>query len=354
MTEGTKALEHDVYCPYRPAAVLCAALFALFCGCRASVAHGRQPSYVKVPGPPLSQILRLWSAAGEENFQYPGKNTSQSFDAILWARLAPEGREPRIRLLSLVARRSNKFCMVQIASNGLVGYCTSDGTKFRSMLFDPRGSGALMVVASKAPVIETFFGVAPSQSHEMWRMGVLKKPGRHSFFVSLSRIWLRLASRHASRISYDGRNQSLTIRTRTLRSLRLTFTGWPISPRWPHRLAVAISAVDIRFGFPHLKSSLHLRLSPFGLFQRPPYFAKGSTAQVIKPDTRRIGRSNFVARYQASILATGRISAPAAVARRRFLNWAVGQKEAGVLDDWIYKGIAPVQTVKRTKAGGSE
>ncbi len=353
MTEGIKVMEDKASLPCRLAMGAWAALLALFCGCQASVAHERRSPDVRVPRAALNDILHLWSTAGAENFSYPGKDTSRSFDALLWARLRPDGGAPPVRLLSLAARRSNKFCMVQLANNGLVSYCTSDGSKFLSILFDPRGRGALVEVATKAPVIQTFYGVAPSQTHRMFRMCVLKKPGSHVFFVSFSPLWLRLAARRAHHISYNGRNQVLTIRTRKPSSTRLIFSGWPIPSR-PNQLALAISGLDCREAFPHLETSLHLRVSPFGLFRGLPYFAESSATQAANPNTRWLGRSKFVARYRDSISATGRISAPAAVGRRRFLNWAVGQKEASVLDDWIYKGIAPVRTVKRTKAGGAE
>ena len=346
-------MENDGSCIYRAAAVLCAALFTLLSGCLASVAHGAQDGYEKASGLSFKQILHLWSLAWGDNFQYPGKNGLQPFDALLWVRLTQEGRAQPVRLLSLAARRSKKFCMVQLASNGLVAYCASDGAKFRTMLFDPRGSGALVAVVTRAPVIETFCGVTPSQSHTMCRMVVLKKPGRHAFFVSFSRIWLRLVSRHADYISFNTPKQMLTIRTRAPSSTRFTLSGWTIRGH-PHRLAIVVSAVDRRVARPHMKVSFHLRLSPSGLFQRLPYFAKDPAARVLKLDTRRIGRSNFVERYRASVAVSGLISSPAAVARRRFLNWAVGRKEAGKLDGWVDKGIAPFSPAGKKIAGGAK
>ena len=340
----------------RQLAGACASLSVALCMSQASVASGGPKGSVSRLRVPLDDIIYLWSATGDESFRYPGGRTSQSFDALLWGALTPRGHAVPVRLLSLAVRRSKKFCMVQLASNGLIGYTASDGEKFRSLLFDPRSNGSLVAVLTRAPVIQTFFGVGPSQSYPMFRMGALRRPGRHVFFMSLSRIWLRLMSRHCSRLSYDGRDRVLTVKTLApgeSSRVRFTFSSWPM-PEAPRRLFVIISAVDRTVALRHLTASVHLRLLLPGLFPKLPSFAGGFSPKVVDLNTKRIDRSNFVKRYAAAVSAAGQISARAVAARRRFLNWAVGRKEASVLDGWINKGIAPMRPAAQAVKGGTK
>ena len=343
------------YCLYSSAGVW-VALFAVLLTSHASVASGgpkSSPSRLRVP---LDDIICLWSAPGGENFAYPGGGSVQSFGALLWSRTTYGNHSPPVRVLVFAVRRSNKFHMVQLASSGLVCYTASDGAKFRSLLFDPRGNGKLMATRTKGPLVGTFFGVVSSQYPGMFEMAAIKGRWAQTFRMSLSRVLLRLVSRHCKRLSYDGRHRMLTIRTLTPRKssrIRLTFSSWPTLTD-PQQLGVTVSAIDMSAALARQTFSLHVRLSPPVFFPKLPRFAGVSFQRAIGLKIKRIDRSDFVARYSAAFSAAGPISARASTARRRFLNWAVGRKEASVLNGWIDKGIAPMRPAAQAAKGDTK
>ena len=343
------------YCLYSSAGVW-VALFAMLLTSHASIASGgpkSSPSRLRVP---LDDIICLWSAPGGENFAYPGGGSAQSFGALLWSRTTYGNHSPPDRVLALAVRRSNKFLMVQLAGSGLVSYTASDGAKFRSLLFDPRGNGTLMAARTKGPLVGTFFGVASSQYPGMFEMAAIKGRWAQTFRMSLSRVLLRLVSRHCNRLSYDGRDRILTIRTLTPQKnsrIRFAFSSWP-TPGAPQQLGVIVSAIDMSAALARQTFSLHVRLSPPGPFPTLPGFTGGSSQRAIGLKIKRIDRSDFVARYSAAFSAAGPFSARAVAARRRFLNWAVGRKEASVLDGWINKGIAPMRPAAQAVKGGTK
>ena len=187
-------------------------------------------------------------------------------------------------------------------------------------------------------------------------IGLLEKPERRAFVFLLSPIWLRTASRHSNSLSFNGPEQILTFRTHTpdaTSSTRLTFSGWPVRPKGL-REVYFVSGIDRRVIFARREGSIHARLAAHGLFPKLPKSSRVPNPEIVGLKTETLGRSNFSPRYLAALSAAGPISASAAAARRRFLNWAVGRKEASVLDGWIDKGIAPMRPAAQAAKGDAK
>ena len=335
----------------RSVAFVCTVLLATASVGRAAAFPAKQltkPNHASVP---LGAVLRFWSSEGE-NFVYPGKQHPQRYDAILWGHLRVGGRTHTSPVLSMAVRRRDRFCAVQMLGRGMVGYTISDGRQFMSLLYDPRGGGRLLLFRTKRPLLGFWCGFVNRKSRPWAIFGGASDLNERAFVLSIWPVWFRAISRHCQRLSYDEATGMLNLAGPHKTSEdRITFAFRPRQPGFSAP-RVVVSGVDRRVRSAISSDVMHFRLAANGLFPMPPNRMGPLPAQIAGVTLRQLKRSDLGSYYRAIGTFHGKMATQATLGHRRFLEWAVGQKEADVLDGWIYKGVAPVRPAKRTKAGG--
>ena len=302
------------------------------------------------PAPmPLDFLLQFWNRKGGY-YLYPGRQFPQSFDAALWARF----RSMRVAVQAV--RRGKRLCTVQLLGRDMVNYTASDSDSHLSFLFDPRGKGSLLFSPAAPPLSVFFFGLNAKHTHPIVSMGNPLKPAPRVLGIMLWNGWYRVVSRHCQRFSYNGNTNTIRLETRhkgVTAHLLLVFDVW--DKKAASRPLAFPTEIDRRWDSRGVVSFVDLRLAARGLFPvMPNHLGKKIPSRIAGMKVRAVTRARAWTIFQADLKFKGKMSAHAAAGRRRFLNWAIGREEAGKLDGWANKGIAPFSSAARTKARGAK
>ena len=298
---------------------------------------------------PLDVLLQFWKRGGEY-YLYPGNLHPKSFDAALWAKF----RSMRTALQAV--RRRKRFCMVQLLGPGMINYTASAGKDYLSLLFDPRAKGALLLSREAPSLFGFLFSLNAKHTRPILAMGNGRKPAPRIFGILLWHSWYRVVSRYCQRFSYDGHTNTIRIQT----SHKGVTTRWRFvfsvgNKKVGSRLEVSPSEIDCWRDSRGVVSSEDLRLAAGGIFPAMPNrLAKKLSSRIAGINIRAVTRAQAWTIFLEDLKLKGKMSARAAAARLRFLKWAVGRKEAGKLDGWVDKGIAPFSPAGKKIAGGAK